>query len=512
MNGKKFLFSMMSILVIASMIISAGSQAYAQSPEPLGGDGNGKDKITQRDLQAAADRAAVASLTTEEIGQVEMALPGAAPYYFSRPYYSNSPLTGNAVVEWNAIAQEILQPPPMPGMPMPMGVSMSAAFVYLAYTQAAVYNALVAIEGRFLPYNSSLRATLTGGAPKILTDVQISNASRDAAVVTAAYGVLKNYFPMDPTLDGKLAASLALITEDNVTGTTAKADGITVGQAAAVEIIALRAGDVLSGNGGYVVPAPGQGVWEPAMGVAPMDPWMRVLTPFMRATPEQYRPAPPPALNDPGYLADLAEVRDIGGAMSMTRTLEQKAVALFWTTNMVIQTNASYRQLAATRGLGLLETARLMALGNMAACDSLIATFDAKYEYNFWRPVTAIHNDLTDPDLAWMPLAMTPNFPEYVAGHGSFVSAQAEVYEYLFGPQIDVTLSSSITGTTRHYATAADLRTEIVNARTWAGLHFRNSSVLAVALGEQIVTDAVATYFIPDPNGQTFLYLPIIHR
>ncbi len=153
-----------------------------------------------------------------------------------------------------------------------------------------------------------------------------------------------------------------------------------------------------------------------------------------------------------------------------------------------------------------------MALGNMAACDSLIATFDAKYEYNFWRPVTAIHNDLTDPDLAWMPLAMTPNFPEYVAGHGSFVSAQAEVYEYLFGPQIDVTLSSSITGTTRHYATAADLRTEIVNARTWAGLHFRNSSVLAVALGEQIVTDAVATYFIPDPNGQTFLYLPIIHR
>ena len=123
--------------------------------------------------------------------------------------------------------------------------------------------------------------------------------------------------------------------------------------------------------------------------------------------------------------------------MSMTRTPEQTEVAQFWTTNMVIQTNAAYRQLAAGRGLGLLDTARLMAMGNMAATDSLIATFDAKYTYNFWRPVTAIQsrydgNDLT-ADPTWMPAVMTPNFPEYVAGHGSFVSAQAEVYTQFFG-------------------------------------------------------------------------------
>ncbi len=155
---------------------------------------------------------------------------------------------------------------------------------------------------------------------------------------------------------------------------------------------------------------------------------------------------------------------------------------------MVIQTQAAYRNLAATKGLGLLDTARLMALGNMAASDSLIATFDAKYAYSFWRPVTAIRH--TNPDgttrivevNTWMPLAMTPNFPEYVAGHGSFVSAQAEVYDNLgFFTSGGIDLDSSVTNTTSHFATAADMRTEIINARTWAGLHFRNSSVLAVS-------------------------------
>ncbi|MFZ2919857.1 MAG: multicopper oxidase domain-containing protein [Desulfosalsimonadaceae bacterium] len=193
--------------------------------------------------------------------------------------------------------------------------------------------------------------------------------------------------------------------------------------------------------------------------------------------------------------------------MSMTRTAAQTEVANFWTTNMVIQSNAAYRQQAASRGLGLLDTARLMVMGNMAATDSLIATFDAKYFYNLWRPVTAIQradtdgNALTDPDPTWMPLVMTPNFPEYVAGHGSFVSAQAEVYTQIFGtPNIAIDLDSSATGTTRHYATADDLRIEIVNARTWAGLHLRNSSVLAVGIGQQLVTDAMVNYFAPAPD------------
>lgn len=244
MNSHKRLNIIFSILILASLLLGASGQVSAQQPAAQGGQGQGQanEKITQADRQAAADRAAAAGLVTEAVGTADMAMPGAAPRYFSHPNYANSPLPGNAVAEWNAIAQELLQPTPMPGMPMPMGgVSMSAAFVYLAYTQAAVYNALVAIEGGYTPYNSTLTAS--------------PDASRDAAVAAAAHDVLVNDFPLDSPekamLDSKYAASLAIIPDGQ-----AKTDGIAVGAAAAAEIIALRTDDVLSGDGGYVVPPP----------------------------------------------------------------------------------------------------------------------------------------------------------------------------------------------------------------------------------------------------------------
>lgn len=423
------------------------------------------------------------------------------PYHVG-PVDPNLPrfLPGNTVAEWNAIAQEILQPGT--GMSMPMegasmeGVSMSAAFVYLAYMQGAVYDALAAIDGGYKPY--------------AYTATPDPTASRQAAVATAAYTALKNYFPNNSALDVKYAASLATILINNPADQTAKDSGMAIGEAAADAMIALRAGDILSGDGGYVLLEPGPGIWERAMmpdGVTPMppmDPWMAILKPFLRATSNLYRSAPPPALDDPAYLADLSEVRDWGGAVSSFRTPEQTAIANFWGTNMVVQTNAAYRQIADNRKLNLLDTARLMAMGNMVATDSLIATFDTKYTYSFWRPVTAIQhtnpvdNSYSDTPLNnWMPAMMTPNFPEYVAGHGSFMSSQAEVFTWFFGTdQINIDLSGT-GGAIRHYNTAAELRAEIINARTWGGMHFRSSTELAVALGQQLAADAVATYFVP---------------
>ena len=523
MKVRRLLNVVFLILMVASLVIGNGKPLSAQTLPPVEetalsnsfntkpgnetGPGTGPEgRITQADREAAAERAAKGGFVLETANTVsavrtlDMAAPtamtmGTAPRYFSHPNYANSPLPGNIVAEWNTIAQETVQPAPMPGMPTMSSVSMSAAFVYLAYTQAAVYNALVAIEGGYAPYNSTLTAPPT--------------ASREAAVATAAYGVLKHYFPDNLTLDVQYAASLATIPDS-----TAKTEGIAIGAAAATEIITLRAGDVLTGQAGYTVPAPGPGVWEPTMllpdGVTlapPMDPWMRVLTPFLRSTSSQYRSVPPYALTSTEYATDYNEVKDVGGATSLTRTPAQTEAARFWTTNMVIQTNAAYRQLATNRSLNLIDTARLMVMGNMVATDSLIATFDTKYFYNFWRPVTAIHkadtdgNAATAPDAMWMPLVMTPNFPEYVAGHGSFVSAQAEMYTQFFGTtQIEIDLDSSVTGTTRHYATADAMRTEIVDARTWGGLHFRTSSVLAVALGQQLVQDALTNDFIPAPD------------
>jgi FtsP/CotA-like multicopper oxidase with cupredoxin domain len=513
MTRRRPLHLALFILLAVSLIFGGSSPAGAQPPPNGGGQGQGKDKITQADRQAAADRAAVAGLTTEAVGVAEMAMPGAAPRYFSHPNYANSPLPGNIVAEWNAIAQEILQPTPMPGMPMPMGgISMSASFVYLAYTQAAVYDALVAIEGGYAPY------AYVAAAPN-------PAASREAAVAAASYTVLNHYLTIlanqvppvvDPailvTLAGKYADSLAAIPDG-----AAKDDGIAIGVAAATAIINLRTGDILSGDGGYTVLPPGPGVWEPNVlpdgtVVPPMDPWMRNLTPFLRADPAQYDPGLPPALDNPAYLADLAEVKDVGSAdLAMTsRTPEQTATANFWGTNMVIQAQTSYRDVAQTRGLNLLDTARLMAMGNMVASDSLITTFNAKYAYSFWRPVTAIQHTNLDgsysavPVNMWMPAMMTPNFPEYVAGHGSFVSSQAELFTQFFGtPQIELDLMSTATGTTRHYVTANELRTEVINARTWGGMHFRSSTVLASTMGQQLVLDAVGSYFTPDPLTDT---------
>ena len=511
MSSRKFFNLFILMVLVFSLLGGGSSQANAkdQDQQPSAGvqaqkndpPGQTKDKkvITQKDRQEAAARAAAAGFTTAEMGIAAMAMPGEAPHYFSVPNYANSPLPGNAVAEWNAITQEILQPMPMPGMPMTMsGISMSTAFVYLGYVQAAIYDALVAIEGGYTPYAYSPAAP----AP---------SASREAAVATAAYTVLQNYLPdLAPT---KLYQDALATVVDG----PAKVAGIAIGQAAANAIIALRSGDGLLDPETYTVLQPGPGIWEPTVMpdgtvVPPVDPWMATLKPFLRATPEQYRPALPPALDDPAYLADLAEVRDYGGAMSALRTPEQTAIANFWTTNMVIQVNAAYRQIAETRGLNLLDTARLMAMGNMVATDSLILTFDSKYTYSFWRPITAIRH--TNPDgsysptelNAWMPAVMMPSFPEYITGHSSFMSAQAEVFTQFFGTSdIDIDLLSTTTGVKRHYFTAQNLRDEVGNARIWGGLHYRSSNMLAEALGQQFVLDALVVdkYFAPDTVTDT---------
>jgi FtsP/CotA-like multicopper oxidase with cupredoxin domain len=507
MSKYKILNLLVLLTLVLSLFMSGNDQALAQTTTPPGqaNKPEKKDKITQADREAAAARAAADGFTLEAsaVAAMEMGGMSAVPRYFSHPNYANSPLPRNVVADWNAIAQDLLQPPTMAGMPMPMdGISMATAFVYLSYMQAAVYDALVAIEGGYQPYAFEDTLDLVG-----------FDASREAAVAAAAFGVLNNYVPSD-TLTGIYGAMVAAIADS-----PAKDAGLAAGQAAADAIIALRAGDGLLVPSDYQVPAPGPGVWQPnvmldmegnEIVIPPVDPWMAQLTPFLRATPEQYRPAAPYALTSAEYATDVNEVKNLGGAMSMSRTPEQTAIANFWTTNMVIQMNVAYRQLADSHGMNLLDTARLMALGNMAASDSLILTFDTKYTYNFWRPMAAIRNadvdgnDATEADPTWMPAVMTPNFPEYITGHSSFMSAQAEVLTHVLGTDlIAVDLISTATNTTRHFATASDLRTEVGNARIWGGLHFRTSNNIAEGLGQQLVVDALATNFLADPGSDT---------
>ncbi len=490
MSKYKILNLLVLLTLVLSLFMSGSDQVLAQNPNPPGQEK--KEKITQADRDAAAERAAVDGFTLEASAVTAMAMDMGgmnAPRYFSHPNYANSPLPRNVVADWNAIAQDLLQPP-MAGMTMD-GISMSTAFVYLSYMQAAVYDALVAIEGGYQPYAYSATAAV--------------DASREAAVTEAAYGVLNHYVP-SAILEQIHDSMLSLIADS-----LEKDAGMLVGQEAAAAIIALRADDGLLTPDTYTVPAPGIGVWQPNVMpdgtvVPPMDPWMAQLQPFLRTDPAQYRHLTIPDLTSVEYTEDFNEVKDFGGAISASRTPEQTEIAKFWTDNMVVMTNSTYRQIAESSGLNLIETARLMAMGNMLATDSLIYTFDTKYFHSFWRPVAAIRmadvdgNDGTTGDATWMPALPTPNFPEYVAGHGSFVSSQAELFTQLFGTaQIELDLFSKATGSTRHFATADDMRVDVINARTWGGMHFRSSTELAVITGQQLAVDALASNFLADP-------------
>jgi hypothetical protein len=386
----------------------------------------------------------------------------------------------NSIIAWNAIMLRTVitngqQSPP-------------ASFVYGAYVQAAVYNAVVAIEGGYEAYESDL--PLSPGA------------SVEAAVATAAHDVLVYYFPLQQTaLDTDYAASLAGIGDG-----AAKSAGIQLGAAAADELIALRASDGLNANIGFTMPPPAPGVWQLPAGVNPLVPWMSQLRPFLLESPDQFRPGPPPDLGSSEWAEEYNEVALYGRRDSTVRTPEQTTIGRFWSSIPLVQYNVAYQQLATTRRLDALETARLMAMGNIVGADALIGCFDAKYHYLFWRPTFAIpqgdsdDNPHTTGDPNFVPLLGTPTHPEYPAAHGCETSAQAEVFAAFLGTQrIGVTIPSTVPDIpARYYSTANELTKEIIDARVWAGLHYRESGITGANLGRKVAHWALKLYFLPE--------------
>jgi hypothetical protein len=233
------------------------------------------------------------------------------------------------------------------------------------------------------------------------------------------------------------------------------------------------------------------------------------VDPFVLGDVNQFQPPPPPALNSQKWIDDLTEIWQYGAVNSGTRTSRDAAIARFWTANVIRQYNRLGRDLAGA--LDLATTARLLAMINVVGADAQIALMHWKYEFLFWRPVTAIDrfsviddgfgpvpgfgdgNPDTPEEPGWRPLLTTPNHPEYPAAHGSFTSAMAEVLTVFRGTdQINVDIhgfdASGPTGnlnSVRHFDTAAQLREEIVNARLWGGLHYRGSSEAGVELGRK---------------------------
>ena len=408
---------------------------------------------------------------------------GAASPSPSAPAVGGSGVSPASVIAWNEIADNaaitVAKQTP------------TESVVTLGIVQSAVYNAVQAIIGGYQAYGQALSPQPT--------------ASVDAAVAAAAHDVLVNYFPdQKADLDTAYTTALAAIADGD-----AKTSGVTLGEASAAATIAARAGDGFFAPSSFTMPAAAPGVWQLPPDQKPQDPWMADLRPFILTSADQFLPGPPPALDSATYATDFNETMSMGGTASTTRTPEQTLIAQFWTAPPVAQYNTAFEGVIADHGMDAMQAARLYAMANMIGADALTACMNAKYHYLSWRPQFAIPgaaddgNDATTADPAWTPLVKTPTHPEYPSNHACLTTAQAMVLANVLGTDnIDLTVTSSATADgmpSQHFATAADLVSNVFNARIWGGLHFRNSEDVGSLLGNEVVDYALTHDFQPVP-------------
>ncbi len=396
-----------------------------------------------------------------------------------------APVT-NAVVFWNAVADNSIA---VLGGRSPQQGSIETAIV-----QTAVYDAVNAICG--YPFT----------AYAVKPDVRVP-ALNEAAVAAAAHDVLIALHPDQAgALDQQYADYLGTLQGPG----KAKANGIAVGQQTAAGILELRANDSRNAGPGWTPPAPGPGNWEPTPPgfLPPATPWIRAVTPWTMTSPSQFRIPPPPALDSSLWLRDYAESKAYGGAVSSARTADQTDLAVFIGgpgVHPMLQWHGTWRGIATDQKLSVLGAARLFAMLSTISSDALIGCWDSKFTYGFWRPVTAIRAGGGNPDLTadptWIGLVITPNHPEYPAAHGCFSSSVVEVFKaYFHTDRMNFTMSSAAPGLlqpVRSYSRFSEVLTDILNARIYGGMHYRNSTVVGAQLGRNVARQALAHYFLP---------------
>jgi hypothetical protein len=372
------------------------------------------------------------------------------------------------------------------------GKANAEAFLWYAYEQAAVYNAVVGITGRYELYKWNVRG------PK--------KASPEAAAAAAAHRVLLTYFPAsEERLSAAYAASLAQVPDGQ-----AKQQGIRYGNRAARRIIRLRANDGRFAGITFDEPlAPG--VWRPTPPLfAPFfDPWLSQVEPFLLKSPSQFRPAGPPALTSDTYEEEFEEVRDYGVKTGSLRTAKQTETALFFSDIGVGPVQGSLRDLVTRRRMDISDSARLFAAVDMSLADAVGVSWDSKLHFGFWRPVTAIQlanddrNPETDAVPDWEPLVITPPYPEYSSGLTTNIGALSRTLSRLLGDgRVDLNITSVASGLpglplTRHYEFARGLNRDVIDARVWSGVHFRTADVVGSAMGKQVGDWAIDHYFQP---------------
>jgi hypothetical protein len=381
------------------------------------------------------------------------------------------PALGKAdvVLDWNVIMQAM--------------VSTQAPFPqarFAAITQLAVFEAVNSITNDYKPYLGTITAP--------------PGASPEAAAITAAYTVLKAYFPANATaLDAARATSLAAIPDG-----TAKNNGIAVGAAAAAAMMAARANDGSSPLTFFMPTSANPGEWQltpgcPAAGGAFFN-WQNV-TPFGILSADQFRVDPPPKLAGGRYGHAYNEVKEVGGINSTQRPQDRTNVALLFANITPVPIfNPIARMLGASEGRSLSENAHDLAILNMAISDAAVATFETKYYYKFWRPVTAIHdaafdgNDRTEPDATFQPLIETPCFPSYPSAHGVLSNSASSALGQVYGNvSFSITLSTpAVPGVAITYTNLRQITDDIADARVYGGIHFRTDQDAGKLMGQRI--------------------------
>jgi PAP2 superfamily len=378
------------------------------------------------------------------------------------------------------------------------GLTPAEGHVIFAYVAIAVYDAVMAIEGGYDPFANDVDAP--------------AGASPQAAVAASAHRILEHYLPAQEgtIIDPAYTTSLASIPAGQ-----AKTDGVAVGEAVADLFIAQRSGDGFRAPVTYTPPSPPiPGVWLPTPpasnpSMPPIGPYLGLMRPFTLDSADQFRPSGPPALDSKKWARDYNEVKAIGSSTTpiTLRSAEQTLAARFWAEPPVQQAHASFRKFILDHQLDVADAARFVAMVQVTYADALIACFDAKYHYAFWRPITAIRagdtdgNDATVGDPTWSPLLPgTPNHPEYPSAHSCLTPAGGLVIASFLGtPEIDFTVPS-VSATSlgdRHFARAKDLEYEVANARIWGGIHYRSAVEDGVEIGKKTARNVLAHYFKP---------------
>jgi hypothetical protein len=400
--------------------------------------------------------------------------------------------SANEVTKWNELAVNTVNAQP------PIASAPPAGSIFVAMVQGAVYGAVNAVDRHGRPY---------------LVYRSYPKASADAAAATAAFRVLDSLFSATDhaALQAAYDASLLAIAPG-----ASKNQGIEVGGLAADAMLAEGhdSRTVITCTFGSGLP----GVWQPLgpPGAPLCDPtvWVANAKPFVLKSPSQFRTAGPYSLGSPEYAADLAEVKSLGKIDSTTRTDDQTHAAAYWQTNPAANYNAIARRFVDQFSLGVRDSARLFAMLDLSAADAIINTWNDKYYWNFWRPITAIRS--TDP--TWTPLfdpslpvatagigpaLITPPYPDHSSGATAYASASMHALASFFGTD-EMTFYATSSRfpidpmqprEKRFFSRFSDLTNEILEARIWAGIHFRNADVQAANLGRNVERYIQTQYF-----------------